>query len=136
MSVPQLKRLNDMVSDDLYPGQILKVMVEPDCPALKMREYDSLLALHQEMLKNTTWKGSHNASDHTSKEGSSEWELMKNPKESTSPDTDSSIENNLSHNLTNKISAQNNASIKAEDLGDSGITHEDIQSQFDSIQSK
>lgn len=29
MSVPALKRINDIISDELYPGQILKVLVSP-----------------------------------------------------------------------------------------------------------
>lgn len=27
MSVPTVKKLNDLVSDDIYPGQVLKVLI-------------------------------------------------------------------------------------------------------------
>ena len=51
MSVPALKRLNGIISDDLYPGQIVKVEILPTSDLFLHPELDSLLADTEEEAK-------------------------------------------------------------------------------------
>lgn len=51
MSLPLLKRINNIISDDLYPGQIFKVIVDKDAEILKSSDIGCLLAESEEELK-------------------------------------------------------------------------------------
>ena len=156
MSVPGLKRLNNLISDDLYPGQILKLNIEPSSPILTNPDFDALLFESELELKKqlggsvtkSFLKSSFLSGDGAKNRKLTGSDMYKSdPQYFVTPEgkkdtTEGSVDDEGNTSTAAKEEFDRNNSVgtfpQAEDdqQQENAMTHQDMKSQFDNIQSK